>query len=81
MGLNVWNNGFEPKYIINLEYGNVCWHGKEDMSITYKSHASKIPHHQSIVAKSCFSWFQPWTWIHEKIEYPIIQASSDLWSP
>jgi hypothetical protein len=74
MGLNVWNIDFEAKYIISLE------HGKENMSITCKSHASKKFHHQFVVAKFCFSRFHLWTSIHEKTKNPIIQASSDLWS-
>jgi hypothetical protein len=39
MGLNVWNNVLEAKYKISLE------HGREDISITYKSWTSKLPHH------------------------------------
>jgi hypothetical protein len=39
MGLNVWNIALEAKYIISLK------HGKENMSITCKSHASKLLHH------------------------------------
>jgi len=51
MGLNVWNIALEAKYIIRLE------HGKENMSITCKSHISKLLHHQSVVAKFNFSKF------------------------
>ncbi len=72
--LNVWNIALETKYKISLE------DGKEDMSITCKSRASKLPYHKSIVAKSCFSGFHLWTWIHEKKMTPIIQAYSDLWN-
>jgi hypothetical protein len=75
MELNVWNIALETKYKISLE------DGKEDMSITWKSCASKLPYHKSIVAKSCFSRFHLWIWIHEKKMTPIIQAFSDLWSP
>jgi hypothetical protein len=39
MGSNVWNIDLEDKYTIILEHGN------EDISITCKSHASKLPHH------------------------------------
>jgi hypothetical protein len=39
MGLNVWNIALETKYKISLE------DGKEYMSITYKSCASKFFHH------------------------------------
>ncbi len=74
MGLNVWNIALETKYRISLE------NGKEDMSITCKSSISKLFYHKSIVAKSSFSGFHPWTWIHKKTKNPIIQASSDLWS-
>jgi len=59
---------------------NYLEHGKEDMSITCKSHVSKLLHHQFVVAKFCFSEFHLWTWIHEKTKTPIIQASNDLWS-
>ncbi len=38
MGLNVWNIALEAKYKISLE------HGKENMSINYKSRALKLPH-------------------------------------
>jgi len=51
MELNVWNIALETKYKISLE------DGKEDISIICKSHASKLPYHKSIVAKSCFSRF------------------------
>ncbi len=70
----MWNIALEAKYIITLE------HGKEDMSIAYKSHVSKLLHHQYVVAKFRCSRFHLWTGIHEKKRTPIIQASSDLWS-
>jgi len=53
MGLNLWNITFETNYKIRLEHKN------EDMSFTCKSFVSKLPHHQSIVANSCFSGFHP----------------------
>jgi hypothetical protein len=52
-GLNVWNIALQKKYKIKLE------HGKENMSFTYKLFVSKLPHHQFVVAKSCFSRFHP----------------------
>jgi hypothetical protein len=54
-GLNVWNIVLQTKYRIRLE------HGKEGMSFTYKSLASKLPHHHFIVTKSFFSRFHPLT--------------------
>ncbi len=74
MGLNVWNIVLEAKYKIRLE------HGKEDTCFTYKSLTSKLPHHQFVVAKSCFSGFHLLIWIHDKIMTSTIQASNDLWS-
>jgi hypothetical protein len=53
MGLNLWNIALEAKYKIILE------HGKEDMSITCRPLASKLPHHQSVVAKKKFPRFHP----------------------
>jgi hypothetical protein len=53
MGLNLWNIALEAKYKISLE------HGKEYMSITCKPPASKLPHHQSVVANFIFSRFHP----------------------
>jgi hypothetical protein len=49
----MWNIVLEAKYKTSLE------HGKEDMSITCKSPASKLPHHHFVVANSCFSRFHP----------------------
>jgi len=80
MELNVGNTNLETKYRINQEDGNECWLGKEDLSITYKSHTLELSH-QFVIAKSYFWGFHPWAWIHEKTKSPIIQASNDLWSP
>jgi hypothetical protein len=50
----VKNTNVETKYEISQEDGNECNISKEDLSTTCKSHASKLPHHQFVIAESCF---------------------------